>query len=220
MQKHKHLDDMFEFRKASAGGLETFKDLLPGLAKDLYKVPAVKKLYEKRKDFDLIVTDHLFNEIAYPFVHEVPFITVATPGMDHSQSAAFGNVLNPSYAPTFLGSYPLPMSLWHRLRNTYMHLWIPFVWRIWFVMPLVQKEPVTMQSPGDDKDDNNTLSQGQASKNPNGERTPSSIDKTLGSGGRVKYTAPQAWNVLSARVTEIPLPSSPIRRNSRTTTPL
>ncbi|KAG0730426.1 UDP-glucuronosyltransferase 2B28 [Chionoecetes opilio] len=132
MQKHKHLDDMFEFRKASAGGLEIFKDLLPGLAKDLYKVPAVKKLYEKRKDFDLIVTDHLFNE--------VPFITVAPPGMDHRQSAAFGNVLNPSYAPTFLGSYPLPMSLWHRLMNTCIHLWIPFIWRIWFVVPLVQKE--------------------------------------------------------------------------------
>ncbi|KAG0703732.1 UDP-glucuronosyltransferase 2B28 [Chionoecetes opilio] len=141
MQKHKLPDDMFEVRKASAGGLEIFKDVLPGLAKDLYKVPAVKKLYEKRKEYDLIITDHLFNEIAYPFVHEVPFITVATPGMDHRQSAAFGNVLNPSYAPTLLGSYmSSPMSLWHRLMNTCIHLWIPFVWRIWFVVPLVQKE--------------------------------------------------------------------------------
>ncbi|KAG0730428.1 UDP-glucuronosyltransferase 2B7 [Chionoecetes opilio] len=141
MQKHKLPDDMFEVRKASAGGLEIFKDVLPGLAKDLYKVPAVKKLYEKRKEYDLIITDHEFNEIAYPFVHEVPFITVSPPGMDHRQSAAFGNVLNPSYAPTLLGSYmSSPMSLWHRLMNTCIHLWIPFVWRIWFVVPLVQKE--------------------------------------------------------------------------------
>ncbi|KAG0719707.1 hypothetical protein GWK47_000744 [Chionoecetes opilio] len=70
------------------------------------------------------------HKIAYPFVHEVPFIIIATSGLDARQSATFGNVLNPSYAPNFLGSYPLPMSLWHRLMNTYMHLWIPFVWRI------------------------------------------------------------------------------------------
>ncbi|KAG0730425.1 2-hydroxyacylsphingosine 1-beta-galactosyltransferase [Chionoecetes opilio] len=131
--------NMFDKGKKT-GGLGDFQYMLPAIAKELYKVPAVKKLYDKRKEFDLIAVNHMFNEIAYPFVHEVPFITVATPGMDHRQSAVYGNVLNPSYAPNFMVTFPLPMSLWHRLKNTFMHLYIPFFWRTWAVVPAVQKE--------------------------------------------------------------------------------
>ncbi|KAG0700404.1 UDP-glucuronosyltransferase 2B19 [Chionoecetes opilio] len=168
--------NMFDKGKKSGRCLGDFKYMLPFIAKELYKVPAVKKLYDKRKEFDLIVVNHMLNEvsagpggkmyipkqpgrggnkpppptqphppsfcpqIAYPFVHEVPFITVATPGMDHCQSAVYGNVLNPSYAPNFMVTFPLPMSLWHRLKNTFMHLYIPFFWRTWAVVPAVQKE--------------------------------------------------------------------------------
>ncbi|XP_050695149.1 UDP-glycosyltransferase UGT5-like [Eriocheir sinensis] len=131
---------VFDIGQDGVGGFTTSKIKLPPLAKELYNVPAVKKLYEKRKDFDLIVIDHLSNELAYPFVHEVPFITVATPGMDPRQSAVLGNVLNPAYVPNIVAALPLPMSMWQRLKNTVMHVVVSFYWRNWAVVPLVQME--------------------------------------------------------------------------------
>ncbi|XP_063840010.1 UDP-glycosyltransferase UGT5-like [Scylla paramamosain] len=97
----------------SLGGLPVLGKDLPAMAQNFYQIPSVKQLYEKRKDFDLILVDHMFNEAVYPFLHEVPFITVAAPGMDHRQSAVLGNVLNPSYAPHLIGSFPFPLSLWY-----------------------------------------------------------------------------------------------------------
>lgn len=55
---------MFSLRNDGVGGLSLFENYLPTLARELYKVPKVKQLYEKRKDFDLIVVDHLFNEVS------------------------------------------------------------------------------------------------------------------------------------------------------------
>ncbi|XP_050693304.1 UDP-glycosyltransferase UGT5-like isoform X2 [Eriocheir sinensis] len=137
---HFSLKSSFERRNDGIGGLGLFKNILPAIARELYKVPAVKQLYEKRKDFDLIAVDHLFNELAYPFVHEVPFITIATPGMDSRQSAVLGNALNPSYAAYLLMSYPFPMTMWQRIKNTAMHIFFAFYWRNWAVVPQVQKE--------------------------------------------------------------------------------
>ena len=77
--------------------------------------------------------------MAYPFVHEVPFITVATPGMDPCQSAILGNVLSPSYVPNLWNGYPLPMSFLHRLKNAAWHIFIPFYWR-WQAVPRIQEE--------------------------------------------------------------------------------
>ncbi|XP_045123980.1 uncharacterized protein LOC123511938 isoform X2 [Portunus trituberculatus] len=131
---------VFEKGKSATGGLGTFAITLPAMARQMYKIPSVKQLYEKRKEFDLIIVNHMFNEIAYPFVHELPFITVATPGMDPRQSAVLGNILNPSYVPNLLGSYPHPLSLLQRIKNTFMHIVIPFFWRHWAVVPLIQKE--------------------------------------------------------------------------------
>ncbi|XP_050692924.1 UDP-glycosyltransferase UGT5-like [Eriocheir sinensis] len=114
---------MFQKRTDGAGGLTVMQKVLPAMARKLYTVPAVKKLYEKRKEFDLVVINHLFNELAYPFVHEVPFITVATPGMDPRQSAVLGNVLSPSYVPNLVVRTPFPMSIWQRMKNTAMHIY-------------------------------------------------------------------------------------------------
>ncbi|XP_050693307.1 UDP-glycosyltransferase UGT5-like [Eriocheir sinensis] len=130
----------FKMSKHGVGSLSRYKNILPAIARELYKVPAVKQLYEKRKDFDLIVVNHLFSEPTYPFVHEVPFIMVAPPGMDSRQSAVLGNVLNPSYVPNLLISYPFPMSMWQRIKNIAMHIYLPFYWRSWAIVPLVQKE--------------------------------------------------------------------------------
>ncbi|XP_045118266.1 UDP-glycosyltransferase UGT5-like isoform X2 [Portunus trituberculatus] len=132
--------NMFHERKNSSTGFAVFPKILPAMARDLYKVPSVQDLYEKRKENDLLVVDHMFNEIVYPFLHELPFITVAVPGIDTRHSAVLGNVLNPSYVPNLWTSYPFPMSLWQRLKNTALHIWISFYWRHWGVVPRIQKE--------------------------------------------------------------------------------
>ncbi|MPC13515.1 hypothetical protein E2C01_006252 [Portunus trituberculatus] len=130
----------FNYRNNLAGAFAQLKEILPAVARELYKAPSVMQLYHRRKEFDLIILDHMFNEMAYPFVHEVPFITVATPGMDARQSAVLGNVLSPSYVPNLWKGYPLPLSLRHRLENTAWHLFISFYWRWWAVVPRIQEE--------------------------------------------------------------------------------
>ena len=56
--------DMFNKRKENSGGHAQFQDFLPALGRDLYKTPSVKQLYEKRKEFDLIIVNHMFNEVS------------------------------------------------------------------------------------------------------------------------------------------------------------
>lgn len=132
--------NMFDIRKDPTGGFTLFTIALPAIARKLYKVPKVKELYEKRKEFDLIIVNHMFNEVVYPFLHGMPFITIATSGMDPRQSAILGNVLNPSYIPNMMFNYPTPMSAWHRFHNTIVHIAMSFYWRNWAIVPLIQKE--------------------------------------------------------------------------------
>ncbi|XP_042233281.1 UDP-glycosyltransferase UGT5-like [Homarus americanus] len=131
--------NMFEMRKSPGGTFNMFTTALPAIARDMYKVKAVKDLYDKRKDFDLIVVNHMFNEMVYPFVHEVPFISVATPGMDPRQSAVLGNVLNPACDSTYLIDF-IPSSAWHRFLNTIKLIGHSVYWRHWAIVPLIQKE--------------------------------------------------------------------------------
>ena len=56
--------DVFSARGEQSGGLSKFKDYLPAMARDLYKIPSIKQLYEKRKEFDLIIINQLFNEVS------------------------------------------------------------------------------------------------------------------------------------------------------------
>ncbi|KAK8724713.1 hypothetical protein OTU49_011232 [Cherax quadricarinatus] len=132
--------NMFSARKDPGGIFQIFVTSLPLIARELYQVPVVKDLYQKRKEFDLIVINHMFNEVAYPFLHEVPFITLATPGMDPRQSAVLGNVLNPAFVSNPMQDFPRPMSMWHRLCNTLILLRMALYWRNWAIVPLIQKE--------------------------------------------------------------------------------
>nr|XP_053656174.1 UDP-glycosyltransferase UGT5-like [Cherax quadricarinatus]XP_053656175.1 UDP-glycosyltransferase UGT5-like [Cherax quadricarinatus] len=132
--------NFFGNRKDPSAAFEALKDILLAFARELYQVPVVKNLYNRRKEFDVIIIDLMFNEIVYPFLHEVPFITLATSGVEPRQSSDLGNVLNPAYAPHFLKDYPRPMSLWHRFRNALAHTSYLFHWRKWSVVPLIQKE--------------------------------------------------------------------------------
>nr|XP_053656458.1 UDP-glycosyltransferase UGT5-like [Cherax quadricarinatus] len=132
--------NIFHDRATPTGIFQFMARVLPAAARDIYKIPAVKNLYNRRKEFDLVVINHMYNEAAYPFLHEVPFITLSTPGMDPRQSAVLGNVLNPAYVPNYLQSFPTPMSAWHRFYNTMIHIGFACFWRKWAIVPLIQKE--------------------------------------------------------------------------------
>ena len=56
--------NMFHERTQARGIISTFQRILPLMAQEMYKVPSVKKLYEERKEFDLIVVNHMFNEVS------------------------------------------------------------------------------------------------------------------------------------------------------------
>lgn len=58
---------VFEKGKSASGGLGVFAITLPAMAREMYKVPSVKQLYEKRKEFDLIIVNHMFNEVSNSF---------------------------------------------------------------------------------------------------------------------------------------------------------
>ncbi|XP_063593604.1 UDP-glycosyltransferase UGT5-like [Penaeus indicus] len=132
--------DLFATRADPGGVFTLFQNALPKVARKLYKVPKVKELYDRRKEFDIVIIDHMFNEVVYPFAYEMPFITIATPGMDARQSAVYGNVQNPAYAPSLMKTFPLPMSMFHRILNTIEHIMSAVSWRYLDVLPSVQKE--------------------------------------------------------------------------------
>lgn len=67
----KHFDEsnmnMFEMAKDPQVMFDMFKTVLPKVARDLYTIPAVKELYDKRNQFDLMIIDQLFNEVRCMF---------------------------------------------------------------------------------------------------------------------------------------------------------
>nr|XP_045599231.1 UDP-glycosyltransferase UGT5-like isoform X3 [Procambarus clarkii] len=132
--------NMFDYVNDRTGCFQMFEGILPDIARELYKVPVVKDLYERRKEFDLIMVDHEFNEVAYPFVHEAAFVMVTTPALDYRQSAVLGNVLSPAYVPNHMMDYPHPYSFWHRFHNMMIQIGIAIYWRNWAIVPPIQKE--------------------------------------------------------------------------------
>ncbi|KAK4308410.1 hypothetical protein Pmani_019884 [Petrolisthes manimaculis] len=132
--------------RTSKGQADFFIKSLPAIARDIYKVPEVKKLYDRRKDFDLIILNLLFNEAIYPFVHEMPFITIATSGLNVHQSAMLGNPLNPAYKVVGTVLTSNRPSAWQRFQNALAGVMRGFAWRHWTIVPLIQKE-ITAQFP-------------------------------------------------------------------------
>nr|XP_027223434.1 UDP-glucuronosyltransferase 2B14-like [Penaeus vannamei] len=132
--------NLFEARDDPTGGFSLLEDILPAMAKKLYKIPVVTELYDKRKMYDLIIVDHMMNEMIYPFVHERTYMTIAAFGMDACHSAVLGNVQNPAYVSGMLEEYPSPLGLKHRFLNLMQHILMPFYLRHWSLVPKIQKE--------------------------------------------------------------------------------
>lgn len=54
---------MFRIRGDVREVSRIYSEKLVAASKKLYKVPKVRKLYERRKDFDLIIVFHMMNEV-------------------------------------------------------------------------------------------------------------------------------------------------------------
>lgn len=64
--------NMFVVRKNE--NYDGLKRTMVSFAKNLYKVPAVKELYQRRKEFDLVIVSHKLNEVSIKDVQYIPHI--------------------------------------------------------------------------------------------------------------------------------------------------
>ncbi|KAA0184510.1 hypothetical protein HAZT_HAZT005992 [Hyalella azteca] len=136
----KHVDtdkvNAFEILGSPEKMFKTFTELIPKVAQEIYKVAEVADLYEKRREFDLIVIDALFNEVMYPFTHNHTFMTINPGELHPSFSASMGNFLNPAYVSNMLENYQHPFSLLDRWKNLIMSVILPFHWERAIVTPV------------------------------------------------------------------------------------
>ena len=56
--------NMFEIRDDMSLMINLFMHELPELTKEFYNIPSVREIYNKRKQFDLIIFDWSFNEVS------------------------------------------------------------------------------------------------------------------------------------------------------------
>lgn len=112
-------------------------DKLASFTREFYQLDEVKALYKMRKKFDLIVVHQMLSEVVYPFLHEMPFISFSTAGIDSQQSATLGNVLNPSFE---IEPLLRPLDALKRFQSTFAHCFRLWYRKYWTVVPAVQKE--------------------------------------------------------------------------------
>ncbi|XP_042858863.1 uncharacterized protein LOC122244975 [Penaeus japonicus] len=55
--------NMFKFREDVREIAKIYSAMLQPIVRKFYKVPKVKRLYERRKEFDLIIVFHMMNEV-------------------------------------------------------------------------------------------------------------------------------------------------------------
>lgn len=60
--------NMFECLKDPTGSFLVLERIIVPVARNFYKDPTVKELYERRKEFDLFIVDHAFNEVSFSLV--------------------------------------------------------------------------------------------------------------------------------------------------------
>ncbi|XP_076048216.1 UDP-glycosyltransferase UGT5-like [Oratosquilla oratoria] len=119
--------------------LKFFDEDFPKLTRDLYKVPKVAQIFKRRQEFDVVIIDHPYNEMALPFAHERPLILLSPGGLESSTSGFLGNVLNPSYTFTHQAFFRNPMTFVERLRNLVAHF-IQYTMYNINVLPKIQAE--------------------------------------------------------------------------------
>ncbi|XP_076065862.1 UDP-glycosyltransferase UGT5-like [Oratosquilla oratoria] len=132
--------NVFEFESSPESFFSYFIHTYQVLGEKMYKIQEVKELYNKRKEFDLIVIDSYVNEVAYPFAYEMPFITITGLGIEEIHSAVMGNVINPSYVPSTNVDFTYPMTLIQRAINVFESIKFSFYHRKVYSIPTLQAE--------------------------------------------------------------------------------
>ncbi|VEN44778.1 unnamed protein product [Callosobruchus maculatus] len=88
------------------------------------KDPQIQKLLNSREQFDLVITEHFFNEAFYifPYKFKCPSVILAPGPMTVFTNYLMGNPDPSSYVPSILGDYGIEMDFWQRMKNTYINL--------------------------------------------------------------------------------------------------
>ncbi|XP_042221656.1 UDP-glycosyltransferase UGT5-like [Homarus americanus] len=132
--------DLMNKLKGSSKTAEFLKEYEIVMARKLYKVPSVRDIYRRRKEFDLIVLHHRYNQMIYPFVHEVPFIMVSTRDIDPLFSAVLGNFLHPIYLANAMFERHFLIPSWGLLMDMIAQVGYSYMHRNWVTVPAIQKE--------------------------------------------------------------------------------
>ena len=72
----------------------------------------------------------LWFQIAYPFTHGKPLITISPGNLDPAGSARLGNLLNPAHVPNHFRTYAQPFSFLDRLKNLAISAVVPTLWKL------------------------------------------------------------------------------------------
>ncbi|XP_076042289.1 UDP-glycosyltransferase UGT5-like [Oratosquilla oratoria] len=132
--------NVFEYLKENEESFAPSAFIIETLGRKLYHIQEVKDIYNKRKEFDLIVIDSYMNDVVYPFVHEMPFIVLCGMGLEPMHSAVMGNVLNPAYTPSMQYLWNHPLSLIQRAVNIYGSINFGFIYKHRETVPVAQAE--------------------------------------------------------------------------------
>lgn len=130
--------DLFKVGRSPIELLKLFPVIFANMSRELYKTEVVADLYKRRDEFDVVLIDFFFNEIAYPFAAGKPFISVSVSGNDPIHSLSYGNFPNPAYVSGTIHHYAGPLSLKDRLENFLVCLGTPLL-RYWGTFVPVQR---------------------------------------------------------------------------------
>ncbi|XP_068250479.1 UDP-glucosyltransferase 2-like [Palaemon carinicauda] len=133
-------DTLVDLKGGVRGNIDKLLPVFDVAADKLYANAEINELYRKRTRFDIIIIHAGQNEVMLPFVHELPFITIAPKGLDYRHSSQMGNPLNPAYVPFVYSTMTFPMSLLQRLRNAWYHLVFSLCWDVFMILPNFQKK--------------------------------------------------------------------------------
>ncbi|XP_018008568.1 UDP-glycosyltransferase UGT5 isoform X2 [Hyalella azteca] len=110
--------------------IEHTRNLIASAFESAYASEEFMDVYRRRKEFDLMVVDHLALIGLAPFLHESPFIIYCTTMLNPLQSANIGNIHSPAVLSSSVTDYRQPYSALDRLRNLFATLAFAVIWSI------------------------------------------------------------------------------------------
>ncbi|MCL4126806.1 UNVERIFIED_CONTAM: hypothetical protein GTU68_039903 [Idotea baltica] len=98
------------------------------IANQMWTNDHILKLFERRNEFDAILTPSYVNEHVFPLLQNFrgTYMMVSTPGIEYYTIARSGNWLPPSVVPGIILPYDEVMTFWERTSNLYNLLVIQY----------------------------------------------------------------------------------------------